>query len=608
MGLAFQHFFKIILILSLYISYLHSASVDIQQRKYREVPQVQYASLYNASDEVEELTANNFDQNVYNSNRAWLVEFYNTWCGHCQRYAPTYKGVANYFKHSKDLFVVAAVDCANDINQPLCRYFDIMGYPTLRYFHENFLKGIKNFGVTVDKPSVSNVDENVKTVINTLVSEQKENRAQMLPNLLPYEHNDAFKIFDSVKPEIKYGFLILESDKSILGVDAALTFHNVSSISVRYSEHNEELSSSLEIKEFPALVILNREGSKVEEKIPRIEHAKRYIAAFLKQRDINVDKYIVIHNKKEILEAVKNVGQENLVSKVKEVGDAVFQMDLESTLRVSLGREVARNKVIDGEKLNALRAYLKVLIKYFPLGKRGYFFLNDLLSTVTNTESVSGADLYKLVKDSEKPEQLIWSSPKEWLGCIGSTPAHRRYPCGLWTMFHYLTVQAAERNAGKKEANPKEVLNAMYGYIKYFFGCSDCSQHFQAMAAERNMDKVSSLRDSVMWLWAAHNVVNKRLAGDSTEDPEFPKKQFPTAERCPECRYSNETFKEQQVEKYLRHVYSSINVRYMGSDLGILHMGLEKLTGTSGGGVFTSIDSIIRWLPVAYLGYIYARH
>lgn len=33
-----------------------------------------------------------------------------------------------------------------------------------------------------------------------------------------------------------------------------------------------------------------------------------------------------------------------------------------------------------------------------------------------------------------------------WVACQGSQPHLRRYPCGVWTLFHVLTVQA--KNAG----------------------------------------------------------------------------------------------------------------------------------------------------------------
>jgi len=51
--------------------------------------------LYNASDDVVILNATNFKTSVYGSNKSWLVEFYNSWCGFCYRFAPTWKALAN---------------------------------------------------------------------------------------------------------------------------------------------------------------------------------------------------------------------------------------------------------------------------------------------------------------------------------------------------------------------------------------------------------------------------------------------------------------------------------------------------------------------------------
>lgn len=55
------------------------------------------------------------------------------------------------------------------------------------------------------------------------------------------------------------------------------------------------------------------------------------------------------------------------------------------------------------------------------------------------------------------------------------------------------------------------------------------------MAEKRQMSNVSNRDEAVLWLWAAHNQVNRRLAGDSTEDPDFPKIQFPSMASCPSC-------------------------------------------------------------------------
>lgn len=260
-----------------------------------------------------------------------------------------------------------------------------------------------------------------------------------------------------------------------------------------------------------------------------------------------------------------------LLKKVQQMGDVVFQMDLETALRSALKHEVAQTKVIEGEKLTALRNFLSVIIKYFPLGRKGKSFMEDLYEK-TNGNVVSGEEIGNYLKVSDNEDSGIFSSPQQWLACSGSSHKYRGYPCGMWKMFHYLTVNAADQNHGKPDANPREVLEAMHGYIKNFFGCADCSKHFQEMAAKNDMKGVADLNSSVIWLWIAHNEVNKRLSGDQTEDPEHPKIQFPSRESCPKCR-EGDKWNLHEVLQFLYKMYSSINVRYLGSDTKVLHDG-----------------------------------
>lgn len=56
--------------------------------------------LYSSSDDVIELTANNFDQKVMKSSELWIVEFYAPWCGHCKNLAPEWKKAATALKVS----------------------------------------------------------------------------------------------------------------------------------------------------------------------------------------------------------------------------------------------------------------------------------------------------------------------------------------------------------------------------------------------------------------------------------------------------------------------------------------------------------------------------
>ena len=60
-----------------------------------------HISLYDSNeDNVVELIDANITSSIYNSPHLWIVQFYAHWCGHCQRFAPAWKKVAEKFRGS----------------------------------------------------------------------------------------------------------------------------------------------------------------------------------------------------------------------------------------------------------------------------------------------------------------------------------------------------------------------------------------------------------------------------------------------------------------------------------------------------------------------------
>ena len=107
---------------------------------------------------------------------------------------------------------------------------------------------------------------------------------------------------------------------------------------------------------------------------------------------------------------------------------------------------------------------------------------------------------------------------------------------------------------------PKEVLLAMKGYIKTYFGCKECVKNFLKMANEIEKDVVEE-NDGILWLWGAHNKANKRLHGDTTEDINHPKVQFPPKELCPKCQIGEKngkiTWDKENVLIFLKAFYGA---------------------------------------------------
>jgi len=94
------------------------------------IPSAQ-AGMYLKSSPVLQVDAKNFDSLITKSNHTSVVEFYAPWCGHCQNLKPAYEKAA---RNLEGLAKVAAIDCDDDANRPLCTAHDVKGFPTLKTF------------------------------------------------------------------------------------------------------------------------------------------------------------------------------------------------------------------------------------------------------------------------------------------------------------------------------------------------------------------------------------------------------------------------------------------------------------------------------------------
>ncbi|XP_011880806.1 PREDICTED: sulfhydryl oxidase 2 [Vollenhovia emeryi] len=528
-------------------------------------------SLYNASDDVVILNATNFKSHVYGSARSWLVEFYNSWCGFCYRFAPTWKALASDVLPWSDIVVVAAIDCADDDNNPICREYEIMHYPMLKYFSINAHP--PSLGIAIEKgDSVDSVRHNL---ISRLETEQQEGRGSTWPNIAPYRNVEITDIWKTVPSHVKHFFLIFEATDSHLGAEVILDLHKVSSLQIRrVTSDNELLCLMNKVTKFPTLIAYGRNESQrvVTVRIPTRQGVRRAIKDYAIARGVNVDEASTTvqsaeNTRRTTVVRGREVVEEQLQSSTR-TDDYVYQLDLESALRYSINHEIPMMKSIDGDRMKALQKYLAVLAAYFPL-RRGNAYLEVIRDVVEKKSAMTGEEFSQLAKTTEEELSPVYSgAPRQWIGCKGSTDSYRGYPCGLWTMFHTLTVNfALEHDKALVQPlsrDPTQVLRAMHGYIGTFFGCADCAAHFVEMADKKRMFDVRTKNDAVLWLWQAHNLVNTRLSGDNTEDPEHRKMQYPAAEHCPACRYADNRWNEEEVFRYLTSKYGSSSIKLDG--------------------------------------------
>jgi thioredoxin 1 len=82
-----------------------------------------------ASENVKELTDDNFESEVLKSEVPTLVDFWAVWCGPCKQIAPTVEALANEYKGR---FKVAKMDVDNHKIMP--QHYGVRSIPTLLIF------------------------------------------------------------------------------------------------------------------------------------------------------------------------------------------------------------------------------------------------------------------------------------------------------------------------------------------------------------------------------------------------------------------------------------------------------------------------------------------
>jgi thiol oxidase len=131
-----------------------------------------------------------------------------------------------------------------------------------------------------------------------------------------------------------------------------------------------------------------------------------------------------------------------------------------------------------------------------------------------------------------KKQCLSDYSDVEYQGCaVGGNPG--AYTCGLWQTFHAMSVAPDTKFGGS------EMFRRLGQFIKYFFTCTICQEHFLAMMASVNSTTVTTEDTFIIWLFEAHNEVNERLREEELDAGTFnmnrPKGLFPSPELCENC-------------------------------------------------------------------------
>eukprot|EP00051_Salpingoeca_urceolata_P011967 m.148835 g.148835 ORF g.148835 m.148835 type:complete len:402 (+) comp17328_c0_seq2:1018-2223(+) len=221
--------------------------------------------------------------------------------------------------------------------------------------------------------------------------------------------------------------------------------------------------------------------------------------------------------------------------------------DVENAISFALHNELSLPVQFNTQELIVLRKFLGLLAQ-LPLGKKYVSALRCIQKATHDSPPLKPNGWRAIMSKCNLPH------PGNWAQCRGSQPHFRGYTCGLWSVFHsVLSTCPGERQA-------RSALRTVAAFVKHFFGCRVCAEHFADMAATLDNDLATHDQGTaVLWLWRAHNRVNLRLKSpdNPSQDPQHPKQLFPTMQQCPSCRPSGEEseFDEAAVLDFLQGFY-----------------------------------------------------
>ncbi|XP_064891662.1 sulfhydryl oxidase 2 isoform X1 [Columba livia] len=521
------------------------------------------ARLYRpGEDPLTVLAAGSVRQALLNSSAAWVVQFYSSSCGHCIAFAPTWRALAGDVKDWESAIRVGVLDCGEEENYETCKEYGIHYYPTFRYF-KAFTKQF-----TTGENYKAGADRELQTVrqmmIDFLQNHSRELRPPACPPLDPVSPSDITSLFD--KSSQRYTAVVFESNNSYVGREVILDLIQYENIVVKRAlNFDKPFLEKLGVTSVPSCYLIHPNGS--HGLINILKPLRSFFSSYLKslpgvRKKLLLPLQLPVQENKEKSTEIK-VWKEFDKSKL-------YMADLESGLHYLLRVELAAHKALEGAELKTFKDFVTISAKLFPGRQPVVKLLETLQEWLVSLplDKIPYDAILDLVNNKMRISGIFLTKKVQWVGCQGSRPELRGYTCSLWKLFHTLTVQAALRpkaliNTGLED-NPQIVLQIMRRYIQHFFGCKACAQHFEEMAKE-SMDSVKSLDKAVLWLWEKHNVVNNRLAGDLTEDPKFPKVQWPTPDICPACHEEIKglhSWNEAQVLQFLKYHYNSENILY----------------------------------------------
>ena len=175
-----------------------------------------------------------------------------------------------------------------------------------------------------------------------------------------------------------------------------------------------------------------------------------------------------------------------LGSTASEAAEGDVMLDVLASISFNLQFDVFRDTNafdldgdVDESGLNAfgaLQAWLRLLADYLPGATLRAAF--GRLSAALTLEAQGGSsgegqmarERWNQMLDAALFDQSLLPRHPQWRVCVGSTWEHHRgYPCGLWLLFHTLSMRHESQGAAAAQQSA-QFVPVLRGFVSHFFG------------------------------------------------------------------------------------------------------------------------------------------
>lgn len=557
--------------------------------------------LYSPSDDVLRLNSTSFIPTVFhqNKNTTFVVQFYNTYCGHCQMFAPIYKDLAARLKNWTTIVQIAGVDCSKDENVITCSENKIDGYPTILIFPPNArAQDPKDAPINLRSLNIEwNVDDIEESIVNYLgnltntrkelplvvdalqplnISSLEEFRRVYLPSAgydeTINEHRDQQDLMFVLESESSYvgRKLIIEyyrihsrlelrrvvlTNKAL--INSILTVEDISKL-----DHDQPVLVRIDLSAgSKAQVLVRGEASTV---VPTSSDAEREDFVYNRFKSFLEHYYSI-----ELLEiAMKSEESHRIAAKkfqdqtdqLKEkqnldleiqhlfhddpiASKRIFAMDLLKGISYMITHEIRIKGDLNPSEFSTVRNLLTIILKYLPMSSwdsRMNKFISDLRTNLDKHR----ATFERVGITGKEMSNLLELS--------GADEIRLRYSREKWIscslsdrdhkgytcslwLLFHSLTVGEYTRAAPVRTRPTMVLTTMKGYITRFLGCTVCSSNFEKETESLEIG-LTVRNSSVLWLWNTHNRVNQRLNLErQTDRKPLSRVIFPGKGLCQSC-------------------------------------------------------------------------